>query len=492
MTTPSATPGPLAMLGSAATPGPGAAAVTRAAATKAPRRSPTDLTITFADEATVRERVAAAGEPDWLLADRLAALSRAVALPVETNRLYTLYVDLRNADLAGVRPYVASAAAVARSGDAASHLPDGADGLIELHEDAVPVCVLSDAARTAGVRLEPLAALAPRDADCFRAVIEGGAILPDDEKLAQLVRALWTSGIHLDVPAGVVLDRPIVMRTSAGVPGRAVISRTVITLGAGARAAIVEDLEPSGPQIGCAAGEPVPQALHLATTEVRLGADAELTFASLQDFTTGTVAFQTRCSELGDRATLHWALAQVGGRVAKSRVDNRLVGDGSSVEQVEIVFGSDDQLFDLTSYTRHIGRDTTGNLLSKAAMLDRSRAYIKGLTSIEKSAHGTDSFLGEFGMLLSKESRSVTIPSLEIDQPDCRRAGHASSVGPIDVNQLFYLESRGIDPDAARKFIVLGFLEPVVARIPREEERERLRSVLEEKWAAANPAVVAA
>ena len=171
--------------------------------------------------------------------------------------------------------------------------------------------------------------------------------------------------------------------------------------------------------------------------------------------------------------------------MAKSRVDNRLAGNGSSVEQVEIVFGSDDQLFDLTSYTRHVGEDTTGLLTSKAAMLDRSRSYIKGLTSIERSAHGTDSFLGEFGMLLSRESRSVTIPSLEIDQPDCRRAGHASSVGPIDTNQLFYLESRGIDPDAARKFIVLGFLEPVVARVPLEAERDRLRALLEEKWAKA-------
>ena len=69
-------------------------------------------------------------------------------------------------------------------------------------------------------------------------------------------------------------------------------------------------------------------------------------------------------------------------------------------------------------------------------------------------------------MNLSKAARSVAIPSLEIDQPDCRRAAHASSVGPIDETQLFYLESRGIPPDEARKFIVLGFLEPVVARVP--------------------------
>src|SRR4029453_2075507 len=61
---------------------------------------------------------------------------------------------------------------------------------------------------------------------------------------------------------------------------------------------------------------------------------------------------------------------------------------------------------------------------------------------------------------LSKAARSVAIPSLEIDQPDCRRAAHSSSVGPIDETQLFYLESRGIPPDEARKFIVLGFLVP--------------------------------
>ncbi len=86
-------------------------------------------------------------------------------------------------------------------------------------------------------------------------------------------------------------------------------------------------------------------------------------------------------------------------------------------------------------------------------------------------------------MILDKQSRSVTVPSLEIDQPDCRRAAHASSVGPIDPAQLFYLESRGITPDEARKFIILGFLEPVVARVPLEAEQERLWELLEAKWA---------
>ena len=196
------------------------------------------------------------------------------------------------------------------------------------------------------------------------------------------------------------------------------------------------------------------------------------------------IAFQHRSSVLSRGATVRWALAQLGSRVVRSRIDNRLEGNGSSVEQAEIVFGSSDQVFDLTSYTRHTGRDTTGNLLSKGALADKSRAYMKGLATIDLSAHGTDSYLGEFGMLLSKQARSVAIPSLEIDQPDCRRVAHASSVGPIDETQLFYLESRGLSPEDARKFIVLGYLEPVVARVTLESAQNRLRELLEAKWDA--------
>jgi Fe-S cluster assembly protein SufD len=152
------------------------------------------------------------------------------------------------------------------------------------------------------------------------------------------------------------------------------------------------------------------------------------------------------------------------------------------VRQVEIGFGDAKQLFDLTSYTRHIGEDTTSDLLSKGVFTDNARGYIKGLIDIPYSGRGTDSFLGEFSMLLTRTARSVTIPSLEIDQPDCRRAMHSSSVGPIDQTQVFYLMSRGLSEDAARKAITLGFLEPVVARIPLPEAQDRLRGLLERKW----------
>jgi Fe-S cluster assembly scaffold protein SufB len=441
---------------------------------RAPRRSPNELTFAL-DQAFVTAR--AANEPDWLGADRRAAFERYRSLPIETNQLYTTYVDLRTADLGAVEPWPEPAGAPDETSLA---LPAGAAGFAAFRDDRVDALTLDDEARAAGVVLGSLGGLVGRDDALARRLLADPSSLPLDDKLAQLTRAGWNQGVVVHVPAGVRLARPIVLRWLTGEPGRALLTRTIIDLGEGASASVVEELEPSDGATGLGAA----QALFTGSLEVHLAAGSTLEVASIQDLAIGTVAFQHRQAEIGDGATLHWALAQLGGRIVRSRIDNRLAGDRSSVEQVEIVFGADDQLFDLTSYTRHIGRDTTGNLLSKAALLDATRSYMKGLIVIEPTAVGTDSFLGEFGMNLSKQARAVAIPSLEIDQPDCRRAAHSSAVGPIDESQLFYLESRGISPEEARKFIVLGFLEPVVARVPLVSAQDTLRQLLEAKWDA--------
>jgi Fe-S cluster assembly scaffold protein SufB len=441
------------------------------------RRAPADLPFTFADRALAEALSVERAEPDWLRAERLAGVAAFEALPIEPNQLYTTYLDLRNADLAATRAYVRTASTP--NAIASTRLPEGVAGLIDLREDGVAGLVLEPAAIAAGVILETFGAALARDPDGLRAELEGGAGLPDDDRLAALARGFWSQGVRLNVPAGVRLERPIIMRWSVGVADRALIGRTLIRLGDGASASILEELGPSG-LIPEGAG----QSLLAGTLEVTLGRDARLEVASLQELPPTAICFQHRHAVIGEGATLHWALAQLGSRLVRSRVDNRLEGDRSAVEQVEIVFGSADQLFDLTSYTRHVGRDTTGNLLSKGALMDSARSFMKGMIVIDRSAVGTDSFLGEFGMNLSKQTRSVAIPSLEIDQPDCRRAAHSSSVGPIDEAQLFYLESRGIPADEARKIIVLGFLEPVVARVPLAAARDQLRARLEEKWDA--------
>ncbi len=339
---------------------------------------------------------------------------------------------------------------------------------------------MSPAARAAGLQVGGLAeALAQRPAE-LRAFLEGGASLPADDTFGQVARAFATLGIVVHVPEGVTVEGPIVLRWSAGRPGSGLISRTIVQLGRNAHALLFEEQVASteaGQQVGAKA-----DSIWWGTMEIDLAEGATLRVSGEQDFGPGTAAFVTRQARIGKDATMDWAIASVGSRVHRSRIENLLEGRGSSVNQVEIGFGDGRQLFDLTSYTRHRGEDTTSDLLSKGVFTGSSRGYIKGLIEIARSARGTDSFLGEFSMLLQRTARSVTIPSLEIDQPDCRRAMHSSSVGPIDEGQVFYLMSRGLSRDEARKAIVMGFLEPVVARIPLTEAQERLRGLLERKW----------
>jgi Fe-S cluster assembly scaffold protein SufB len=442
----------------------------------------------FASAATAEALSAALADPKWLADERAAALAAFVELPIESNVLYTTYVDLRNADLSDATLVVPQDAGRAEATAAATapapELPEGVAAIIAVDERGVAGLTLGGEARAAGLILESFHDWAARDGDGFRAAITATDSLPADDKLAQLTRAFWGAGVHVAVPADVHVAEPIVVRWTVA-DGTALVSRTIVDLAENSELKLVEEL--NGATTSKAGGSPAGSAASSAallagTAEVRLGTGANLSFASLQDLSEAHVAFQHRTAAIGQRARLHWALAQLGSRLVRSRVDNRLEGDGSSVEQVEIVFGSEDQLFDLTSYTRHLGRDATSNLLSKAALQDGARTFLKGLVTIEKSASGTDSFLGEYGMNLSKKARAVAIPSLEIDQPDCRRVAHSSSVGPIDESQLFYLESRGISPEEARKFIVLGFLEPVVARVPLASAQDRLRELLEAKW----------
>jgi Fe-S cluster assembly protein SufB len=439
------------------------------------------LKLPWATEALIRGTSAALHEPDWLLAERMDALGRIADTPAEPNQLFTPYLDLRAVDFGAVEPYPPASGT---DGDDAA-LPIGASAIVHVEKRRIAARVLAPEARAGGLLITTIDEAAREHPGLLRTVIESGASLPADDTFGQVARAFSTVGLFVHVPDGVELAGPIVLRWSHGRPGAGLIGRTVLTLGRGAHARVFEELI-GGPDDDEIVGKQA-TSLWWGTSEIDLADGATLDFAGEQDFGPATAAFVTRQARLGADAAISWANASVGARFQRSRIENLLEGRGSSVDQVEVGFGDGKQLFDLTSYTRHRGEDTTSDLLSKGVFAGSARGYIKGLIDIARSARGTDTFLGEFSMLLERSARSVTIPSLEIDQPDVRRAMHSSSVGPIDEGQVFYLMSRGLSREAARKAIVLGFLEPVVARIPLPEARDRLRTLLERKWPEVAP-----
>lgn len=440
------------------------------------------LSLPFLSEEAARAASVGGREPGWRSAARLDALARVGTLPGEPNQLFTPYLDLRATRFGDLR-LVEGVRRVTDGGV----LPTGASVLVDI-DPAGARRVLGPDATRAGVLVEDLAtALGSPVADLVTP-FEADDTLPVDDPFGQVVRAASSLDLVIAVPAGVRLEAPIVIRWHAGDPGTVALGRTFVALGPGASARILEEHLPDHPGVDPA----TTQRAWWGTLELLLGEGASLEVAALQDFDPDVIAVVNRHATLGEATQLRWALASLGAQLHRSRIDNHLVGRGSTVHQAEIGFGRGAQLFDLTSYTRHVGTDTTGDLLSKGVFTDRSRGYIKGLIEITRPAIGTDSYLGEFGMLLTKRSRSVTIPSLEIDQPNVRRAAHSSSVGPIDEAEVFYLMSRGLDRDTARRMIVLGFLEPVVARIPLPDVQERLRGLLEARWPTTEPIASAA
>ena len=440
------------------------------------------LRLPWASSVHARATSRALGEPDWLVDERLDAIEKVASLPTEPNELFTPYLDLRAVDFGAIEPHAPSRIDDGVDGGA---LPEGAAALVHVDEDRIVARVLGDEARAAGVVITTIAQAARSRPELLRTVVDGGASIPADDAFGQVARALFSVGVLVHVPAGVTLRRPIVLRWTLGTPGFGLVNRTIVTLGQDAHATVFEEQVGAGGDGGAAAvggsGKHATSAWW-GTTEIDLAAGSTLDFSGEQDFGPDTAAFVTRQARVGADASVSWAIASVGARLHRSRIENLLDGRGASVNQAEIGFGDGRQLFDLTSYTRHRGQDTTSDLLSKGVFTGASRGYMKGLIKIARSARGTDTFLGEFSMILEKTARSVTIPSLEIDQPDVRRAMHSSSVGPIDETQVFYLMSRGLTRDAARKAIVLGFLEPVVARIPLPAAQDRLRGLLERKW----------
>ncbi len=442
------------------------------------------LSLEFVSEEAARAASVLASEPAWRLAERLEAAQRVASLPAESNQLFTPYLDLRAARFGDI-----TVGPARRSVVTSGELPEGAAALVAVDGASDARRVLGPEATAAGLLVDTLSNVLRDRPELLGAEVRDGVTLPADDAFAQVARAVSTLDLVIHVPAGVHLVDPIVLRWTAGDAATGSVGRTIVSLGAGASARLLEEQRGAGI---AATPERTTQRLWWNTMELLLGDGASLEVAGLQDFDQDTVAVINRHATLGVDARLQWALASVGAQLHRSRIDNLLVGHGSAVHQVEIGFGGGSQLFDLTSYTRHIGTDTTGDLLSKGVFTDRARGYIKGLIEIRRSATGTDSYLGEFGMLLAKRARSVTIPSLEIDQPNVRRAAHSSSVGPIDEAQIFYLESRGVDRETARRLIVMAFLEPVVARIPLPEAQERLRALLDAKWPRAVDAARAA
>jgi Fe-S cluster assembly scaffold protein SufB len=177
---------------------------------------------------------------------------------------------------------------------------------------------------------------------------------------------------------------------------------------------------------------------------------------------------------------MSWYSGMFGTNLCRYKTDSIMKGPGASSEDVEIIFGTEKQLFDVSSNLDHGGYSTRGRVIVKSIMKDESKSLFKGMIKIRKDAKTSEAYLAGHAILLNKGSHSDAIPGLEIETNEVR-ATHSASVSQIDEDQIFYLMCRGLDRESAKREIVHGFVEPLSRKMD-PFVRSWINYLFENKW----------
>lgn len=288
------------------------------------------------------------------------------------------------------------------------------------------------------------------------------------DALVWMSEAVAADPIVIDVPAGVSVPDPVVVRHTGPADGSLSAVRLVVRAGADSEVRVIEVFEGGG------AG------LLLPATEVFVGSAARVGYVGAQDLDPTCWTIGTLDISVDAQATVTAGLAGFGGDYARLRTDCRLVGRGATGDLLAAYFGNDDQTLDYRTFQDHVAPDTTSNLLFKGAVSDRSRSVYTGLIKVGKDARGTNAFQTNRNIKLSEDAWAESVPNLMIENNDVH-CSHASAVGPIDEEQRFYLESRGIPTLVAERLIVAGFFAEVFDQLPVGDLRPVLDSFVEAK-----------
>jgi Fe-S cluster assembly protein SufD len=282
-----------------------------------------------------------------------------------------------------------------------------------------------------------------------------GAVATSSESLLELALAFLVDAAVVLVDA--VVERPIVVvHVVEGDPAASrpvVFPRTIVTVGPNGRAAVVE-LHVSNDVAAFVA--PV--------AELSVADGADLSFHSLQQLGPRVFAVAHQASTVGRDAHLRSFTAALGGWYARCRTDSRLVGQGGSSELLAAFFGEGEQMHDFRTLQEHAAPRTTSDLLFKGAVGDTARSVYSGMIRIHPGAKGSKAFQTNRNLVLSEGAHADSVPNLDIQENDVR-CSHASAVGPIDPDHRYYLESRGVRPEAADRLILLGFFDDLFARV---------------------------
>jgi len=397
-------------------------------------------------------------------------------LPTETSQLYIRHheaPDIKDEKLSKIVERVKE--------DKAKPIPSEFKSLTESKEEPVAISIgcsnaylhLPKKLVEKGVKLLTIHQALTELPDKMREIFSTKLINFDNDKYAALTNGLFTEGYVIYIPDNIVVDDVFRILWLMDKDSEAAFGQVIILAGSYSRVSVIEEIYSlaDGPS----------DAIIGLINELYLEEGAEARYAALQNLGEKVKFIANRGVDAGKDSSATWIGALIGGEVSRVKVESKLEGNGSRVNDLEIIFGGGEQRFDLNANLLHKGRGTQGRVLAKGVVKDRARTIFKGIIGIEPHAKNTSAYLAEHAMILSPEARAYAIPGLEILSDEVK-ATHSASVAQIDPEKIYYLTSRGIPENEARKMITMGFFEPVVSEIDVSEVRWGIRYMLEKKW----------
>ncbi|MEM3094700.1 MAG: Fe-S cluster assembly protein SufD, partial [Nitrososphaera sp.] len=395
-------------------------------------------------------------DPGWLAAMRRQAFSQYESLPAEVSPLYSKYSDVNK-----IKPASVHFAAQTRQQSALGK--DLTDRLKELEQETGVLQVgqkihrvfVRDSVAKQDVIVSGIKEALSKHGDLIKSRMEANPLNYLEDKFLALEASAFQSGIFIYIPRNVVLEDPIRVITSLADDGTSLVSRNIVVADTGSKATVVQELYAPG-----SSGRQDVQQGYFELVETHVSPNAHLEMVTLQAMGADTVNVSNRKAFVERDGKMSWYIGMFGSLLSRYKTDSVMKGPGASAEDVEIIFGVGNQSFDVMSNLIHHGQHSRGRVLVKSVLKDTSKSLFKGMIKIGKEGKGTESYLAGHAILLDRGAKSDSIPGLEIETNEVK-ATHSASVAQIDENQIYYLMTRGLSREGAKREIVSGFLEPL-------------------------------
>ncbi len=405
-------------------------------------------------------------EPAWLAArrERAAALTESLPLPSFRGNPGWEFTSLKNVDLDSFgRPDVTD---VDATGLGLIDPPDGALILEQVdHVFADPLEPAPD-----GAIVMSLAAAVAQ----YPELVERhfGSIVSGEDPFVARNDAGWQGGAFVYVPRGVQLQVPVVVTVVQSQAQTALHWRTLVVLEEGAEAEVWEQYvstEDSG-----AAG------LFSTVTELSVGQNARLRYVCAQGLNEKSWIFGSQRAVVERDGALDWIALGFGAGNGRVAMDTQLAGPGSDAKVTGAYATHGRQHLDYATTQEHAAPNTTSDLAFRGILDGRSSTVWSGMIKVDPGAQQIDAFQESRNLLLTKTAHADSIPGLEILANDVR-CTHAAAIAQIDPEQLYYLRSRGLELDKAKRLVIEGFLEATVERFQPGFVREAVAGALERR-----------